>query len=250
MPEILFPAADEFSLVADRVHLHAASLENAEQQAATCIHLLSNDEREKASRYRFNIDRARYIVGRGTLRILLGRYLQIPPEQLQFKYGLHGKPALDHPQESSQLHFNLTHSHDLAVYAFSLNRNTGIDIEAVRPLPDLFDVAALHFSKAEIASLKSLPESKQPQAFFNCWTRKEAYLKAHGGGINDHLREITVSLLPEEPAQLIEVAYDPEEASKWELAAFTPATGYIGAVAVEHTSMPWTLHKSQVTEYD
>lgn len=244
MPQILFPPTGKFSLSADTIHLRAVSLENAEAREAAFIHLLSSDEREKASRFHFGTHRARYTIAHGTLRTLLGHYLQTPPEQLQFLYGEHGKPELAGSNEV-QLYFNLAHSDELAIYAFALGRKIGVDVEAFHPLPDLFEVAALYFSKTEIATLENLPHEEQAEAFFNCWTRKEAYLKAHGGGINDRLREITVTLKPDEPAQLANVAYDDTEVQKWEMAAFSPATGYIGAVAVERTTTAWKLQKSQ-----
>ena len=210
----------------DEVHVWRASLD---QPTADYAVLLSADEQAKAQRFRFEQDRRRFIVGRGTLRIILGRYVNSPPEKLQFEYRAHGKPVLT----AESLCFNLSHSEELALYAVTHNREVGIDLEHIRPIPDVGKLAEQFFSPAERAELDALPLSKKLDSFFSGWTRKEAYLKARGDGMTYPLDQFSVSMDCEQPAKLLEVKDDPQELSRWSLHTLTPAPGYIGALAVE-----------------
>src|SRR6185312_3642180 len=132
----------------------------------------------RAARFRFDRDRDRFITARGTLRMLLARYLRKQPKDLQFLLGREGKPALVPESAGETLSFNLSHSQDVAVFAFGWHRNIGVDVERVRPDVEYEDIARHHFSAGEIQSLASLPRQKRVEGFFLCWTRKEAYIKA------------------------------------------------------------------------
>ena len=193
---------------------------------------LSADERERAGRFVFPEHRERFIAARGVLRALLGRYLNRPPEQLEFRYSERGKPALDRADQDA-LCFNLSHSRDLALYAVTRQRQVGIDVEWVRA--DIADeqIAERFFSPAEVQVLKAVPAASRPVAFFTCWTRKEAYLKARGEGITVPLDGFAVSLRPGEPAALLSCERDSGEVSRWRLQELDPGAGYAAALCVE-----------------
>jgi 4'-phosphopantetheinyl transferase len=174
-----------------------------------------------------------FIVARAVLRMILGRYLQIEPKQVQFSYGYHGKPELAERLGDTELRFNLAHSHELALYAFTRGREIGVDIEYLRFIPDAEQIAASFFSAGEIAALQALPANQRQMAFFACWTSKEAYVKAVGKGLALPLDQFEVSLAPGEPAGLLNVKGAPGEAPRWSLNTWTPAPGYVAALAVK-----------------
>lgn len=185
-------------------------------------------------RFRFERDRRRFIVGRGVLRTILGRYLGVEPDKVQFRYSPRGKPYLAERFDSYGLRFNLAHSHELALYAFTRDREIGVDLEYVRPMPDAVEIATRFFSTRENAVFRVLPKSQELEAFYNCWTRKEAYLKATGDGLARPLDQFAVSLTPGEPARLLHVEKDLlQEIARWSFQALKPAFSYVAAVAVE-----------------
>ncbi len=194
---------------------------------------LTDDEVERAERFHFDKDRDRYIVARGLLRKILGGYVGKKPQKLRFRYSDYGKPELTDEAKGQNINFNLSHSHGLALYGVTRNRGIGVDLELIRA--DFADekIAERFFSPREVATLRSLPKEVQARAFFNCWTRKEAYLKALGDGLSRPLGDFEVSLVPGEPAKLLRVGWDPAERDRWSLQALEPALGYVGAVAVE-----------------
>ena len=209
------------------VYLSVASLNQSKEPFE---HVLSADERERAVRFVFDRHRDAYIVARGLLRVILGGVLQIPPQDVRFDYGCKGKPGL---AAQSPIRFNLSHSGSVVVYAVTLGREIGIDVEQIRPVNDMESLARCSFSESENKALASLPESLRCEAFFNCWTRKEAYIKALGEGLSYSLQEFDVTLRPGEPAKLLRVADKPEEVERWSLHAFAPTKNYVGALAVE-----------------
>jgi 4'-phosphopantetheinyl transferase len=208
------------------VHVWQAALTVSAQRLARLEALLADDERERAARFRFERDRSRYIAGRGMLRELLGRYLGCTPGALEFSYSEFGKPELP----DSELRFNLAHSGDLALFAFGLHDALGVDVEAERPLRDAPGIARRFFSERERAALASLPEDQQTAAFFRCWTRKEAFIKAVGEGLSYPLDGFDVTLLPGEPARLLAIGGSEEEALSWLIWHLKPAPGYTGAL--------------------
>jgi 4'-phosphopantetheinyl transferase len=195
-------------------------------------HTLTADECQRAERYIFAKDRAHFVVARGLLRVLLGRYLGQEPQHLRFTYGRHGKPALATETGGVALRFNVSHSHGLALYAITRGREVGVDIEHIRPEVAQEQVAERFFSPREVTVLRALPTPLQAPAFFACWTRKEAYIKATGAGLALPLDQFDVSLAPGEPAALLHTAWDPQEATRWALQDLAPAPGYRAAVAV------------------
>ena len=195
--------------------------------------LLSADERERAGRFASERDRRRYIVARARLRKLLGERLGAAPESLQFVYSPHGKPALARCPGQRDLRFNVSHCGEVAAYAFADGRELGVDIEKVRELPDADVIAMRFFSGRERGVYLRLPVRERTQGFFNCWTRKEAFMKALGAGLSHSLEAFDVSLTPGKPARLLRVGGVPASRCGWTLSSFDPAPGLVGAVAVQ-----------------
>ncbi len=153
---------------------------------------LSADEIARAERFRLPKLRDHFVVARGTLRGLLSRYLGIDPAEIALAYGPLGKPALAKPADSP-IHFNLSHSGDVALYAFSLSREVGVDVERHRPAEKIEGIANRFYSPRECAALAALPEEERRLLFFRYWTIKEAYLKARGKGLSVPLRQVEVT---------------------------------------------------------
>jgi 4'-phosphopantetheinyl transferase len=195
--------------------------------------LLSADERERAGRFAFERDRRRYIVARARLRQLLGERLGAAPESLQFVYKPHGKPALARCPGRRDLRFNVSHCGEVAAYAFAEGRAVGVDIEEIRELPDAEDIAMRFFSRRERAAYMRLPVRERPQGFFNCWTRKEAFIKALGSGLSCPLDSFDVSFAPGRPARILRVGRVAASRCGWTLRSFVPGPGLVGAVALQ-----------------
>ena len=193
--------------------------------------LLSDAERHRARRFAFDRDARRFIVGRARLRELLAARLGVGAASIELEYGAHGKPALSQRFADSDLHFNLSHCDDVAAYAFSRGHAIGIDLEAVRVISAADDIASHHFSPRENTTYRALNPPDRPLGFFNCWTRKEAFVKALGDGLSIPLDRFDVTLAPWEPAQLLRVENTPGGSSGWRLDSFCPAPGYVGAIA-------------------
>ncbi len=221
-------------LPGDEVHLWCAVLDQPDVTVQKLAETLAPDERLRAERFHFERDRRRFIVGRGVLRTILGRYLRLEPNRLQFCYGPCGKPALAgmSTRPEGRLCFNLAHSQSLALYAVTYEREIGVDIEYIHAMPEAEQIATRFFSAQENAVLRLLPSQQKQEAFFNCWTRKEAYIKALGDGLAQPLAEFDVSLAPGEPASL-RISGDAQAAARWSIQALTPASGYVAALAVK-----------------
>jgi 4'-phosphopantetheinyl transferase len=214
------------------VHLWRARLDLPAAAVEALALTLSPDEQERAARFRVPQVRARFTAARAILRDILGGYLGCHPSAVLFGYREHGKPFLAAGHEED-LRFNLSHSHGLALYGVCRGREIGIDLERIRHDREHDRLARRFFSPAEAAALQGLPPEQRVEAFFQCWTRKEAYLKARGEGLAAPLASFEVTLAPGEPAALRNVAGDPREAGRWWLAAIQPGSGYAGALAVE-----------------
>jgi 4'-phosphopantetheinyl transferase len=223
------------TLAADEVHIWRAPLAQRPDTLRQLHSTLAPDESAKAARYHFRRDRDHYIAARGLLRRLVGRYLARPPHGLHFTYGAHGKPSLDHAAGATDLRFNLSHSHELALYAFARGRDLGVDIEHIRAEFAGDDIAARFFSAREASTLRTLPASARTHAFFNCWTRKEAYIKARGEGLSHPLDQFDISLIPGEPAAFLGTRGDLRELTRWSLHALDVGEGYAAAVVVQGT---------------
>jgi 4'-phosphopantetheinyl transferase len=218
----------EWEQIGDEIHVWHAALDRDENVIAQLETTLSLEENARADRFHFANDKNRFVVARGLLRELLGRYLHQAPASLEFSYGQHGKPSLSGGNVSSGLCFNLSHSSGLVVYAIARERNLGIDVEHVRAKFAGEDIARRYFSVREVSDLRTLPPEAKVEGFFHCWTRKEAYLKATGMGLQIPLDSFSVSLLPENP-----VLFLGGVEACWHLAAYHPAGGYVAAVAYD-----------------
>ena len=222
------PSREVAGLDPDEVHVWAADLDHLPE--ASLRGALSADERDRAGRFHFERDRRRFVVARGLLRLLLGRYLDVDPAALAFGYGPRGKPFLDGFEEPR---FNLSHSGGLALLAFASGRDVGVDIEQERPLPGSEDIALHYFSAWEAAELRRLRADEREAAFFRCWTRKEAFIKATGDGLSQPLDAFDVTLAPGEPARLLRVLGEHEAARRFWLEDLRPAPDFAGALAVD-----------------
>ncbi|HET9526644.1 MAG TPA: 4'-phosphopantetheinyl transferase superfamily protein [Pyrinomonadaceae bacterium] len=216
------------SLHTNEVHVWRLTLDHPVENF---IDLLQPDEIKRANRFHFEKDRRHFVVARGFLRVLLGRYLQIDPEHLQFSYGAWGKPALDGELRESQLRFNMSHSHGMALYAIAERREIGVDVEHVRADFASENVARRFFSPFEVGVLCELPAHDRVAGFFRCWTRKEAYIKATGRGMSQPLDGFDVTLGSEEAVALLR--NDDGSHERWKLVDIAVAPGYAGALAVE-----------------
>jgi 4'-phosphopantetheinyl transferase len=218
----------KLELEEDTIHVWRASLDLEEVALERYASTLSQDEKHRASRFLFPRDRDHFIAARGILRELLGKYAVRSPVLLEFQYGQNGKPALRAEDGRSPVRFNLSHSHGLVVYAFAHNRELGIDLEPIRPEFAGEDIAERHFSVQELEEWYRLAPGLRTEAFFLCWTRKEAYVKARGEGLQIPLASFSVTLTPGQPEEL-----QSSDSAKWHLRSFQPAPGYAAAIVVE-----------------
>lgn len=216
------------TLTETEIHVWQANLARSSNDCQQLAQTLSADEKARAERFRFPRDRDRFIVSRGTLRTLLGRYLNTSPDRVQFRYGDKGKPALAEPLASIGLEFNLSHSEDLMVCAIAHQQPIGIDLEYLRPIADLENLTQRFFTPREHAAIHALEGDRCLRSFFQHWTCKEAVLKAAGNGLMS-LSAIEVCL-QHDTAKLVH--HDDASVPVWSLQLFTPAPGYVGAVAI------------------
>jgi 4'-phosphopantetheinyl transferase len=223
------PAAPRVS--PNEVHVWAARLDRSAAEREKLARLLSPDEQERASRYVAPTIRSQFIVARGLLRAILAPYLAVAPEDLRFGQSDRTKPGLLYPDAS--LCFNVSHSGSVGLFAVSMSREIGVDVEQSRGCPTHLELAQRFFAPAEAAALTALPAEQTEEVFFRVWTRKEAFLKLTGLGLSGGLESFEVSVRPEEPARLIAIGGQPGPAARYALETLEPAEGYVGAVAVE-----------------
>lgn len=240
------PAPQQLTLANDEVHVWQANLEQTASRVQELLGHLDPDECVRAQRFRFQKDREHFIVAHGLLRVLLGRYVHENPKTLRFSYNSYGKPALAEGYSDHTLSFNISHSGGLALYAVTRGRRIGIDLERIEPNFANEQLAEQFFSPRETATLRSLPPHLRQEAFFNCWTRKEAYLKAVGEGLSSPLNQCEVTLVPGEPARLVRPVGNQRDFAVWSLHALTPCPGYTAALAVE--GREWQLRCWRWTE--
>ena len=225
------PPPSQWALGNGEIHVWAGNLERPAARTLALAATLSRDERARAARFRFDRDRDHFIVGRGLLRAILARYVNGNPARLIFDYSPNGKPALAESEAACGFHFNLAHSDDLLLVAVARAWEIGVDVERIHPLADAAGIAEKFFSPREFEGLRNLPDSQKWPAFFNLWTRKEAWLKATGDGISDDLSRLEVSFLANKQARLISLPGRINAAGNWTLFELVPAPGFVGAVA-------------------
>lgn len=230
---------DALKLGSEEIHVWSAAVdcEGAHQEGLR--QLLSADELARAQRFRYDDDRREFIVARGLLRLMLGRYLDREPAALVFSGGPRGKPALSTERGGATVRFNVAHSWGRILYAFARERDVGVDLERICPDWAVEDLAARFFSLRENAKLRALPAAQRREAFFACWTRKEAFVKAKGDGLSQPLDGFDVSLAPDEPAALLDSRIDSLDVYRWSIRQVPPLPGYACAVAGE--GLNWEL---------
>jgi len=196
--------------------------------------ILTPEETRQAAQFYFAHDQRRFVVRRAVLRQLLAANLDLRPKEIQIEAAYFQKPKIADRQNPNRLRFNTSHSGDCALIALTQNREVGVDVEQHRHLPDADELAKNFFSAHEINELNGLSGAARSEGFFNCWTRKEAYVKAIGLGLAHPLKLFSVALAPGEPAALLAVANDSTAMGKWSLIAFDVAAGFSAALVLEN----------------
>jgi len=232
-------APEDLALAGDEVHVWRVPLDWPQDYVTHFRDLLTPDELSRAERYYHEEDRRRFLIARGMLRTILGRYLRLDPDQLRFTYGNRGKPALTSVFARETLSFNLSHALGLLLVAVTRNRRVGVDVEEIRLLPDLEQLAERFFAVPEKQALQALPPDERREAFFKLWTCKEAFAKARGDGLwlpldRFHIAPVAGGSPPE-----LHIPGDPGEAARWTLREIKPAPGYLATLAVE--GVGWKL---------
>jgi|RhiMetdeSRZDD1v2_1073273.scaffolds.fasta_scaffold143315_3 4'-phosphopantetheinyl transferase len=221
-------------LGADEAHVWSASLDQPADMISRLAPLLSQDEYRRAERFHFPADRRRFIAGRGILRKIISAYLALAPDEVRFDYNKYGKPSIPDDQNPGALSFNLSHSNSMALYAVARGRRVGVDVEYMREDFATLEIAERFFSKDEFEALKAEPIDQRTKAFFNCWSRKESFIKAIGMGVSYPLDGFTVSLAPDAAPTLLKVHADATEAARWKMYELDVADGYAAALIVEN----------------
>ena len=220
---------ESLSLATGEVHVWRVELNQPEHLLEKFRESLQEHELERASRFHFEIHRRCFTVGRGVLRQLLSKYLDTKPERFRLSYGAYGKPALNGEHKDSRIRFNMSHSHEVALFAFTEDREVGVDVEHIRTDFASEEVARRFFSRREVETFNALSQHDQVAGFFKCWTRKEAFIKVIGKGLSQPLDKFDVTL--GQPAALLWVSGD--DASRWSLYDLEVGGDYAGALAVE-----------------
>ena len=236
MGSIVSLAIPERELAGGEVHVWSLPLDISQRSLAGVAEFLSPDEGKRADRLQFEVPRNRFVAGRGLLRVILGKYCDLPPERLRFNYGPSGKPELAPDagarRAGAALHFNLAHSEGVGVLAIAQAGPVGVDVEQIRRRVEFQALVGQFFSAREAAEFFRLEQEQQPAAFFNLWTRKEALLKATGEGIAHSLNRVEVSFLPGEPARVRSLPAERWAACEWSLVDLALSPGYAGALAL------------------
>jgi 4'-phosphopantetheinyl transferase len=217
--------------------------------------LLSPDEVQRADAFHFEKHRRRYIAGRAAMRQILSIYTGIPSKELVFAYGEKGKPELAGELKRPEIKFNLSNSQDLAILAVTQNLTVGIDIEWINAEFATDEIARRFFAAGEIRRLQALPAAERSNAFFACWTRKEAYIKALGEGLSVPLDSFEVAFGPGVPAALLQVMVNPSEVERWSMYDIAVAQGFRSALIVEGKGhrlrhMQWEEAQSEFCDQD
>ena len=225
-------AATPLTLADKELHVWRASLDLPPAQLQRLAKTLSANENERAGRFLIAQACERFVAARGTLRQLLGMYLGIPPEKIEFHYGPQGKPSLS-ATHNSKVSFSVSHSQTMGLFAFAEGREVGVDIEEVKEDFKGMQIASHFFSGEEIAGLAKLPPDQADKAFFECWTGKEAYVKARGEGLSLPLRDFGIGFVNGKQVLRDEVG------RAWSCYGLKPAPGFAGAVVA--TGEGWSL---------
>ena len=236
-------------LTEDRVHIWRANLDLPSAQIDRLASFLSPDEITRANRFRFPQHRTSFIASRGILRQLLGNYLNLHPQDIEFDYSDRGKPLLAKSNIDISLQFNLSHSREYALFGFAIDRLIGVDLEYLREMRDAVKIARRFFSSKEYSLIASLDLPQQQQTFFKLWTAKEAYLKAIGIGLAGSLADVEITLDSSKNASILI-----SKTQNWSMYPCIPASDYVGAIAISK-SIPlqqidfWSWHQNLLNSF-
>ena len=215
------------------IHIYRHSIDSPVSKLLYFEKLLSEDELKRANRFKFEKHRNQFITGRGYLRIILGKYLNESPVGINFSYFDKGKPYID----GNPLKFNLAHSGGKAVYALTMNNEVGVDLEVIKEMPDAIDIAKRFFSESEVKDFSEVENDNIGKAFFNCWTRKEAFIKAIGDGLSYPLADFSVTLKPGEDPKFLYIKKNPEEINEWKLFDIKCDENFVSSLAIKAEDM-------------
>jgi 4'-phosphopantetheinyl transferase len=217
----------------NEVHVWRANIAESCEEAVRLRDILTDDERARADRFHFERDQQRSIASRGMLRVLLGKYLQRPAGSIAFELSEYGKPFLPKDDNNPKVFFNTSHAGDLVLAAFARERLVGVDVEPLREIQDADRLVERFFSPSEVAEYRLVHADERRRAFLNGWTRKEAFIKAHGEGLSLSLKSFDVSLTPGRDAALLGTRLNPDETQRWSLLDLPLDEKHVGALAVE-----------------
>ncbi|MEM7315667.1 MAG: 4'-phosphopantetheinyl transferase superfamily protein [Planctomycetota bacterium] len=226
------PQGDFPHLEAGQVHIWRLSLRTQDGDYEPFTATLDDQEKERGARFIFAKHRERFIVGRARVRELLSSYADCDPDEFEYTYDNLGKPRFKDETLDQRIKFNFSNSADLGLLAVTLETELGVDLEKIRPMHDMMGMAKRYFAESETEQLFALDEPDRPDAFFRCWTRKEAYLKAVGKGLTFPLRDVEVSLLPQDDCCIHNINSDADNANRWSLIHVAPHDNYHGALAI------------------
>jgi len=239
MSRVLTEVPWGYTMPRDEVHVWLTRVGWPPTHIRELADVLSLAERQKVKRLRFPLDRERHVIGRGLVRVVLGRILDTRPDSLNYVYNDFGKPYLRDAPNGRHLQFNISHSGDIVLIALADDRQVGVDVERIRHDLELEEIARRSFSSGEQADLGVLPAGERHNAFFRCWSRKEAFIKARGEGLSLPLDRFDVSVRVGDSAALLATRPDPLEASRWVIRDLDVGPGYKASVAVEGSG--WRL---------
>ncbi len=205
---------------------------------------LSPEEAARSRRFLREVDRQRFVISHAAVRTILGAYLGAPPNRVELTVRVGGKPELASSPPFPPLCYNLSHSEEMAMVAVALDREVGVDIERLRPFLDIEEIVERYFAPGEQATWRELPDRERLDAFFRCWTRKEAYLKARGIGLSSGLDQVEVSFAPGETARLLRDQSLGQLSDGWQMYDVSPpGKGYMAACVVEKGIDRLTVHQ-------
>jgi 4'-phosphopantetheinyl transferase len=230
------PAPDPIPPLGDAAHVWSVELDNFNFNTSLWHRRLSPEEQGRAARFKFARDQRRYVIAHAALRDILAGYVNADPASLQFNDGPNGKPKLAPPFDASRLEFNLSHSHERALVAVHQGHEVGVDIEFAKADFEFLDVASHFFTKPEVTALRALPAALQRQAFYKCWTSKEAFLKGKGTGLSGKLDEVEIMLV-EEGVQI------KASVAGWSLVELAPCAGYEAALVTQGKPLEVYCHR-------